>query len=161
MIPVINAFFRYYHPIYIYNILLDILRYQPPIFFSILSLICIIKSSTINHPVKYGGKISIYQSPFYTTEKRYSSSHQNTRYCDLKGFLPMHIPYIPPLTGHALGDLVPLLAQARRDYDAALQRGDLGAAVRYERIYKVLFERRRRALLVQATQRYEAAGGVA
>jgi hypothetical protein len=73
----------------------------------------------------------------------------------------MHIPHIPPLTGHALGDLVPLLAQARRDYDAALQRGDLDAAVRYERIYKVLFERRRRALLVQATQRHEVAGGVA
>ena len=56
-------------------------------------------------------------------------------------------------TTDALGDLVPLLAQARRDYDAALTRGDLGTAARYERIYRVLFERRRRGLLAQAARR--------
>jgi hypothetical protein len=59
-------------------------------------------------------------------------------------------------TADALGDLVPLLAQARRDYDAALTRGDLGAAARYERIYRVLFERRRRGLLAQAARREAA-----
>ena len=65
----------------------------------------------------------------------------------------MHILQYRAPNPDALGDLVPLLAQARRDYDAAVTRGDLRTAARYERIYWVLFERRRRGLLAQAARR--------
>ena len=47
------------------------------------------------------------------------------------------------------GDLVPLLAHARRRYHAATRLGDNTTAARYERYYNWLFEQRRRALLDQ------------
>ena len=50
------------------------------------------------------------------------------------------------------GDLVPLLARARRLYDAATRFGDVAQAAWYERCYNRLFEQRRRALLEQAAQ---------
>ena len=64
-------------------------------------------------------------------------------------------------TDRALRALVPLLAGARRDYDAALRCGDLDDAARCEHIYNALFERRRGALLAQAAQRRACGGGVA
>jgi hypothetical protein len=50
----------------------------------------------------------------------------------------------------SLGDLVPLLARARRRYHAATRLGHTALASRYERSYNKLFEQRRRALLAQA-----------
>jgi hypothetical protein len=73
----------------------------------------------------------------------------------------MEITHSSPPTDRTLVALVPLLARARRDYDAALQRGDLDAVRCCECAYQVLFERRRRALLVQAAQRRACGGGVA
>jgi hypothetical protein len=55
-------------------------------------------------------------------------------------------------TQSAPGDFVPLLAQARRRYDAATRLGDLAMAAWYERFYNWLFEQRRKALLAQLAE---------